>query len=263
MSDATTRSETGSDGTAKRIETAIDRLLGAIERDDPDSDLSETASELRDVVEEAGNLLETVDLKSLPDVVDLEELPTLVDVERLPTAIRERDPDAALDLRTIRHAIRLRELWNSVDLVEFASAKERLEDELTDVVGEDAMRGSGDSEAVAELRRVAAEIRPKAKNAAIQQQAQKGVEKGREGVIAAHAAFEELYEANQSQPGYVGRRPVSRNPTAVSLVPSGPVPDSASTRFSSVPSNVRQAAIDARPRIYGRRWRVVGRGRRR
>lgn len=261
MSDATTRSETGSNGTAEHIETAADQLLGVIERDDPDSDLSRTASEFRDVVEEAGNLIETVDLKSLPDVVDLEELPELIDVEGLPTAIRERDPDAALDLHTIRHAIRLRELWNSVDLVEFAGTKERLEDEIADIVGEDAMGGSGDSEAAADIRRFAAEVGPKAKNAAIQQQAKKGVEKGREGVIAAHAAFEELYEANQSQPGYAGRRPVSRNATAVSLLPAGPVPDSASTRFSSVPSNVRRATIDALPRIYGRRWRPVGRGR--
>lgn len=261
MSYATTRSETGSDGTSKRIEIAADRLLDAIEREDPDSDLSETASELRDIVEEAGRLLETVDLESLPDAVDLEELPKLIDVERLPTAIRERDLDAALDLHTIRHAIRLRELWNSVDLVEFAETKERFEDELADVVGEDAMGGTGDSEAVAEVRRFAAEVRPKAKNAAIQQQAQKGVDKGRKGVIAAHAAFEDLYEANHPRTGYAGRRPVSRNPTAVSLVPAGPVPDGASTKFSSVPSNVRQATIDALPRIYGRRWRSVGRGR--
>lgn len=259
MTTATVRPETDSTTISARIESAADRLTHAIERGDTDGGLSETIAELGDIVEESGHLLETVDLESVPDVIDVEELVNMVDVEQIPTAIRDHDLDAALDLRTIRHAVRLRELWNSVDLVDFAQAKGRLEDELADVVGEDAIQGTGDSEAGAELRTFVEEIRPETGNAAIQQQAQKGARTARRGVLKAHAGVEKLYEANQRGPGYVGRRTVSRNPTAVSLVSGGPVPDSASTRFSSVPSNVRGAKIDALPRIYSRRWQRLGR----
>ena len=261
MNTAVIQPEPTAEKLSARVETGIDQLTRAIERGDSDGGLPEITAQIGDVVEEAGHLLETVDLESLPDAIDFEELPKLVDAEQLPTAISDHDLDAALDLRTIRHAIRLRELWNSVDLVEFAKAKEQLECELVDVVGKNAIHGSGNSKAKTEVRQFVEEIRPEGTNAAIQQQAQKGARKARRGVLKAHAEIEDLYEANQRTLGYVGRRTVSRNPTAVSLIPRGPVSDSASTRFSSVPTNVRGAKIDSLPRIYGRRWRTVGRDR--
>ncbi|RQG98674.1 hypothetical protein EA472_16935 [Natrarchaeobius oligotrophus] len=244
------------DGAAKRIEAAVDQLTFAIEQEDSDGNLTETVQELQDIVVEAGQLLETVDLETLPKAVDFRELPGLVDVEQIPTAIRERDPDTAIDLHTIRHAIRLRELWNSIDLVEFAEEAAQLKKEVVDVLDEDALPGDGTSEAVGEVRDFIAEVRPEVTNAAIQQQAQKRAREAREGVLKGHKAVEEVYPANRRQPG---TRP--RNPTAVSLHPSGPIPDSVSTRFSSVPSNVRLSKIDALPRVYGRRWRTIDRDR--
>lgn len=261
MSDATPRTQTETDGTPKRIEAAADRLARVLEQGITDDERSETVAELRDVIEEAGQLLETIDLESLPEAIDFDKLPELVDVGQLPTAIKEGDPDAALDLHTIHHAIRLRKLWNSIDLVEFAKEKAQLEDELANVVGEDALSGAGNSEAAKEVQRFVDRSRSEGKNAAMQQQAQKGVSEARRRLVATHSDAEDRYQENQRGPGYVGRRAVSRNPTAVSLVPRGPIPDSSSTRFSSVPTNVRGAKIDALPRIYGRRWKSIGRDR--
>ncbi|WP_306053092.1 hypothetical protein [Natronococcus wangiae] len=241
-----------------QLRAGTERLLQ--ETDDASEErLSTTAAELWDVVEEFEDLLETVDLEKLPDVVEVSALPELLEVEELPDAIREHDPDRALDLSAIRHAIKLRELWNSVDLVDFAKESRQLKAELEDVVGPDAFDSSDDSEAAAEVKKFVDEVTPDAKNAAIQQEVKEASTAARKAVLEGHSKFEELYESNQRGSGYAGRRPVSNNPTAVSTVPYGPLPASASTRVSTVPTNVRQARVDAPPRIYSRRWKGASR----
>ncbi|THE63912.1 hypothetical protein D8Y22_16465 [Salinadaptatus halalkaliphilus] len=97
--------------------------------------------------------------------------------------------------------------------------------------------------------------------------------------VSPHSPFEQLSERLEAETARCSRRtppthptrrsrrpranfgtssPNSRtcNPTAVSLVPHGPLPASASTRISTVPQNVHGAAVDALPRIYGRRWKT-------
>ena len=256
MSHATTQLLAGSEKTAKRIEAAVDQLTAAIEREDTDGGLTEIAQEIQDIVVEANQLLETIDLETIPNAVDFEALSDMVDVEQIPTAIREHDPDVAVDLHAIRHAIRLRELWNSVDLVGFAEESAQLKEEIRDVVGDDVFTGGGTSEAAEEVREFVADVRPEATNAALQQQGQKAARNARKGVLTAHENAEKLHTGNRRKP-----RSRPQNPTAVSLHPPGPIPDSVSTRFSSVPPNVRLSKIDALPRIYGRRWRTIDRNR--
>ena len=238
-----------------RIKTETALLLRESSDGASDEALSSTAKELWDVVEEVEELLETIDLEKLPDVVELSALPDLVELDDLPDAIREKDPDQVLDLGPIRHAIRLRELWNTVDLVDFGKELRQLKAELEDVVGPDLLDSSGDSEASAEIRAFVDDMKPEATNAALQQQAKAAAETARNGVIEGHSKFETLYESTGRGTGYAGRRPVSKNPTAVSSVPYGPLPAGVSTRVSTVPRNVRGAKVDALPRIYGRRWR--------
>ncbi|MFC6716604.1 hypothetical protein ACFQGT_01840 [Natrialbaceae archaeon GCM10025810] len=241
-----------------RLDAAREAVLEAVERNAANDELSAVAAELRDVVDAADDLLGTVDLERLPSAVDAGELPTLVDVDGIPDAVRDRNPDAALNLGSLRRAVFLRELWNTVDLVEFRRAAGRLEGELEDVFGPDSIASSSDgSQAAADVKAFLAEVKPDATNAAMQQRVSKEQRRAREGVVRAHAEFETLYAAHQRGPGYVGRKPVSRNPTAVSTAPAGPLPASASTRISTVPTNVRRAKVDALPRIYGRRWRRV------
>ncbi|SEW13883.1 hypothetical protein [Natrinema salifodinae] len=242
---------------ADRITTGTERLLRDVAVDADDERVAATAAELWDVVAEVDDLLGTVDLENLPAVVDSSALPDLVNPDGLPDAIAERDPDRVLDFKSIRNAIVLRELWNTVDLIDFQREARQLKAELEDVVGADALNSSGDSEAATEIKQVVDEVKGEATNVAFQQQAKEGAEAARRGVIEGHAKFESLYASSGRATGYAGRRPVSKNPTAVSSVPTGPLPAGVSARVSTVPTNVRQVAVDAPPRIYARRWRTV------
>ncbi|WP_265108754.1 hypothetical protein [Halosolutus halophilus] len=253
MSQAT--SPTNFEQLSDQIKAGIERLFRETDGDGSDETLSSTAKELWDVVEEVEDLLDTIDLERLPDVVEVSALPDLVNLEELPNAIREKDPDLALDFSTIRHAIKLRELWNTVDLVDFQRELRQLKAEVEDVVGPDALGSSGDSRAAAEIRKFGEEEKGNATNAAIQQEVKEGAKTARKGVIEGHSKFEDLYESTQRGPGYLGRKPISKNPTAVSTLPYGPLPASVSTRVSTVPQSVRQARVDALPRIYAHRWR--------
>lgn len=244
-----------------RINAGTERLLQETTDNGSDETLSATAAELWDVVEEGEDLLGTIDLENLPDVIEVSALPDLIELDELPDAIREKDVDRVLDLSTLRRAIKLRELWNTVDLVDFQTELQQLEAELEDVVGPDLLESSGDSTAAADVKSFVDEIKPDATDAAIQQKAKKAAKTARKGVIEGHSKFETLYESTQRGTGYAGRRPVSKNPTAVSSVPHGPLPASISTRVSTVPANVRQSKVDALPRLYSRRWKTVGRSR--
>jgi len=126
-------------------------------------------------------------------------LPDLVELDQLPNAIREKDLDQIPDLSTIRDAIELRELWNTVDLVDFRTELQQLRSELEDVVGSDTLESSGDSEAAAaKVREFVDDVKPDATNAALQQQeAKKAAKAARNGVIDSHSKFEELYESTQ------------------------------------------------------------------
>ncbi|WP_436345716.1 hypothetical protein [Natronorubrum sp. FCH18a] len=246
---------------SENLKTGAVRLLEETATDESDETLSATAAELWDVVEEVEDILGTIDLEKLPDVVEVSALPDLLELDELPEAIHERDPDAALDLSAIRHVIHLRELWNTVDLVDFQTELRQLRAELEDVVGPDLLDSSGGSEAATEVTSFVDGVKPDAADAAIQQQAKKAAKAARNGVVEGHSTFETLYESTGRGSGYAGRTPVSKNPTAVSSVPYGPLPASVSTRVSTVPRGVRGAKVDALPRIYGRRWKTAGRSR--
>ncbi len=206
------------------VEQLLDRITGGTERliretaTDASDETQATVAELLDVVTEVDDLLETIDFETLPDAVDVSALPALVAFDEIPHAIHERDPALALDLSTIRDAVELRALWNTVDLVDFQRELRQLKRELEDVVGPDAFEASGDSEAAAEIRRFVDDVKPAATNAALQQEAKKAARTARGGVIEGHSKFEALYESTGRGPGSAGRKPVSNNPTAVSSV---------------------------------------------
>jgi hypothetical protein len=239
----------------ERLFVGLERLLREVADETPDEALAATASELADVVTESGELLDTIDVDRLPDAVDIAALPDIVNLGALPKAVSEREPFAAVDFDALREAITLGELWNTVDLVDFGREAGDVEAELEDVVGPDAFGSDDGSETTEEAESFVDDLKGEATNAAFQQEVNERIEAGREAVIDAHAAFEELYESNQHGTGYEGRKPSSNNPTAVSSMPVGPLPASVSTRVSTVPTNVRHAKVEAFPRVYGRRWR--------
>lgn len=144
-------------GLEESIEVGINRVSRASDDGDAGHSLTEAVSELLDVPEQTDALLETIDLDELPDAIDLDALPDLVDFEHLLDAIRDRDADAVLDLSNLDGVVDRRKLWNLVDLLEFAKAKQRLDRELEDVVVEDAQVG-GDSEAAADVEAFASSL---------------------------------------------------------------------------------------------------------
>lgn len=224
--------------------------------DESNVSLTETVKELLDVLVATDVLLETIDLDRSSDIVDVEELPTLVNLDRLSAAISERNPDLAFDLSHLEWIIDRRELWNSIDLLAFANAKRTLDRELGDVLGEDTSIGiPADSKAVSDAKEFVSTLHEEAKQALVQQEATEKLADVRDEVVEGHAAFERLYESNRIRFENARERSITGNPTAVSLLPSGPLPDSVSTRLSTVPAEVPNAKIGALPRIYGRRWR--------
>lgn len=238
------------------IKAGFDQVRSASDDVESNPSLTGTAKELFDVLESTDELLKTIDLDKLSDVVEVEELPALVDLERLSDAIKERNPDLVFDLSNLEGVVNKRELWNSVDLLEFVKAKQRLEREVEDVLGEGALAESGsESEAVADVKEFVSSLRPEATQALIQQEALAKVAVGRDALVEQHATLEQVYESNKEQFRKSERQRTARNPTAVSLHPLGPLPDSISTRVSTVLSEVPHAKIKALPRIYGRRWR--------
>ncbi|WP_254525149.1 hypothetical protein [Natrinema caseinilyticum] len=233
-----------------------ERLLRELETDASDETLAATVAELLDVVSAVDDLLETIDFERLPEAVEISALPDLVEFDALPDAIRERNPDPALDLGRLEDVIVLRELWNTVDVVDFSRELRRLKRELEDVVGPGAFESADDTAAVTDVETYIEDIQPDAANAAFQQAAKQSATVARNGLLEAHSEFETLYVTTQR-----GREPASNNSTAVSTAPPGPLPAGVSASVSTVPTNVRQARVDAIPRIYGRRWRTTARRR--
>ncbi|QLG26048.1 hypothetical protein HUG10_00145 [Halorarum halophilum] len=231
-------------------------MKSTFNEDESGASLAGPVKELFDVLVSTDALLETIDLDELPDVVEVGELPNLVDLDRLSEAVRERNPDLAFDLSHLERVVHVRELWNAVDLLEFERARRRLEEELEDLPGGGALDGvSGDSKAVSDAREFVSSLLPEAKNAVAEQEAQAKSKNVRAAVIEQHAASERLYESNKTRVRSANRQSAVRDPTKVSSLPSGPLPNSVSTRLSTVPSKVPYSKADALPRIYGHRWR--------
>lgn len=253
MSDAPTAGPRG--GLSEKVDGGLDRVIRALGGGDSGASLTGLEKELFEVLVASDGLLETVDLDRATDSVDLVSLRERIDFERLAEAIEERDPDIALDLDDLEENVDTRELLASIDLLEFAKAKRRLERELEDVVGEDGLSvGDGDSKAGDDVTEFVSSLDQAARETALRQEARKKAETAQEAIIDGHAAIRERYEANRQRFADANDQGAGRNPTAVSLVSPRPLPDSVSTRFSSVPPTVKYSKTDPIPRVYSRRW---------
>lgn len=244
----------------------VDDLKRAILDDEDGGDLVELAQDLWEVLEELEELLETLDFEELPEAIDVEELPEAVDVEALPGALFDED-ESAIDLGEVQEAVTLRELWDAVDLTQFVQEKRELEaamDDVGDTSGESA-DGTGDGDGTAdgddgmfqnvvETDGLEGDLSASARQAFIEEKILAAVEKFRSALLSTHDGLRKMYEKNQEKLGQSGNQPDSLNPTAASTMPPGPIPDSISTRASTVPSQVKYARADNPRRIYGRRF---------
>ncbi|MDL5363704.1 hypothetical protein [Halalkalicoccus sp. NIPERK01] len=233
------------------IADALERLKTQIVENSDDEEVIETAEEIWEILDEAEDVLDTIDLGEVPDVIDLDELPEAIDAEEVPEAIADGDARDAIDLRALKEAIEFRELWEAADLSELREEKAELEEEVDDVT-----EGDGDEEdddlldmnmgmSGAHVQFDAEDRQEK-----IQELIETAIQKFRTALLETHDKLRLLYEFNQEKLG--GSE--SLNPTAVSTMPSGPLANSASTRRSTVPSQVRYSRAKNPRRIYGRRF---------
>ncbi|WP_232702442.1 hypothetical protein [Halobacterium wangiae] len=211
--------------------------------------------ELFEVLVVSDALLETVGLDGVSESVDTGKLLERVDVDHLADAIEERNPDLAFDLSDLETVIDRRELLNSIDLLEFAKAKRQLDVELEDVAGEGGLAGVGsNSKASADIAAFVSSLRSEAPETLLEQETTAKARAVQEKVVEGHEELEERYEANKQRFSSDNEQRAPGNPTAVSLLSSGPLPDSVSTRLSTVPSRVLYSKAEPIPRVYSRRW---------
>ncbi|KYH25087.1 hypothetical protein HAPAU_29080 [Halalkalicoccus paucihalophilus] len=234
----------------------LDALTATIVAESDDEDLVAFAEKLRTVVEEATDVVETIDFERLPDAIDGEELPDAIEAEKLADALENGDATEMIDLAELYEAVDLLELWKTVDLPALREEGEELNVELTDLLGtedessEDEDGGMFD-EAVDTL--LGAESRQQA----LVSRLDAAIDAFRVALFETHATVRRLYEANQRDHDR-GDHSRSRRPTTRSTMPRGPLVDSASTRVSTVPRRVRHSRTKGRSRVYGRRFERVG-----
>lgn len=226
-----------------------------------DDAVIETAEALWTILDEAIDVLETIDFEDLPEAIDRDEFPDAIEVEKLPTAVETGNAIDAIDLTELHEAVDLRKLWKAVDIPALRKEHEELAAEIEAFLesdDEDA-NGSNDEGRVDVEGTVSGLFSAESRQQALQKQIGKAIDAFRIALFETHATIRRLYEANQRKLGQSGRRSGSRNPTARSTLSRGPLPDSISTRVSTVPRQVRHSRTKARPRIYGRRFERVRR----
>jgi len=233
-------------------ESVVD-LERAVLDEEGGGDVVELAQDLWGVLEELEELLATLDFEELPEAIDFEELPDAVDLEDVPEGLVDED-ESAIDLGDVMKAVNLREVWDAVDLTEFLQEKRELEAAVDDVADGGEGEDDGVFENVVDADGVDAELGAAARQAFIEEKTLAAVEKFRSALLSTHDGLRKAYEKNQEKLGSPGNQPDSLNPTAASTMPGGPIPNSASTRASTVPPQVRYSRVDNPRRIFGERF---------
>lgn len=258
--------------------------------DDDREELFASVDRLVDLVDELEDALDAIDLTELLDSVDGTAVLEAIDVGEIPDALGDGDAGDVVELRPLIRAIDLAEAWNAADVHELWDAKGDLEataEELTDEddggmvaeaidtatdVGE-SVTGDEDDEllegdvgdvledefgeqfdlADGESFGFGAED-TQAYQEMIQVQAIEGVEELREAVLYAHEKFRKLYEFNREKMRRQDTSTHSRNPTAVSTMPTERADLGSTARSTTVPRQVKGSTAPGFDRIYGRRF---------
>lgn len=231
----------------------VTEIKRAIVDDEDGGDIIELAEDLWEVLEELEELLETLEFDELPDAIDVDELPEAVDVEDVPEGLFDED-ESAIDLGDVTEAVNLRELWDAVDLTQFLQEKRELEAAVDDVTDDGDGEDDEMFENVVDMDGADVSFEQSARQQFVEEKTMAAVEKFRSALLSTHDGLRKIYRENQEKLGQSGNQPDSLNPTARSTMPPGPLPDSISTRTSTVPSQVKYSRADNPRRIFGRRF---------
>lgn len=242
---------------AARAEETIDRIQWKAGEDDLGSTLS-LLDDLEDIIDEAEDVLSTLDLSDVVGAVEWETVPDAIDASDLREAISEGDGSDAVSTRELLDLVDLSALMDSVEVRELWRQKRELEDELDDVVGDGSDDRSFDVD-VDPIDGTGHDVDPEAVQTAVQSEISDGVGGFREKLIAAHHRLRELREENEARFETRRREMDSRNPTAgFSTVPGRPVGRGVTARYSTVPEETKYSTAPNRRRIYGDRFESAG-----
>ena len=143
-------SDDDADATDAIAET-VDDITDGEDRDGLVGDLQDVLT----VIDQAEDVLESIDFSELPDAVDREQVLEAIELGNIPDALGDSDDDDVVKLRQLVRAINMRELLGDVDVTQLWSSKREAEDaadDLTDdeddegVIGKAASALTGDDD---------------------------------------------------------------------------------------------------------------------
>ncbi|MFC6835442.1 hypothetical protein [Halomarina ordinaria] len=268
MSQESTQTEPSVTALVERARDDLADLVSLALGDGAVEDAVDAVDDLLAVAREAEELLETVDVDDAAASAEPSELPEVIDVGELATG----DLDDGVALSRLHRLVDLGELWSSVDVREFWRNKQELEaalaevglvDEESEDEGDDGGGfgldtgdvgfGGGDgggSDGDGDDDRIPVE----AIQAGVQQQLAESLSEFREVALDARDELEAATEkAQERMPEH--QQSSSRNPTAVSLVPSARRDAGLAGRASTVPRETRHSEAPNTERLVGRRLR--------
>lgn len=277
LDDLAERAETASEGLREYVDdpdVELDELRERFEDEEDSEEALEYVKDLWEVADELEDVLQTIDLSDLPDAIEFEKLPELVEADEIPEALSDDDKDLGdvVKLRKLLKVIDLSELWGAADVRSFWKQKRELEDEVDDVTDDD---GDDDDDSFGPDLDVTdddeemmddvdwempdfdgiEDYDPESAENAIQMKMMDGVEKMREALLEAHDKLKTVREENRDRMARQDNSTNSRNPTAVSTMPTGDRLDIGSaTRFSTVPRETRHSSAPNKDHIYGNRF---------
>jgi hypothetical protein len=122
-----------------RAETDLEDLLGIV-RGDREGTLEEAQDDLEDlleVIDEAEDLLSTVDLSALAKAVEWTDLPKAIEGGDVPEAIAEGEASEAVNFRKLLQVVNLRKVLGNVDLRDLRREKEDVEEAAEDLTDDE------------------------------------------------------------------------------------------------------------------------------
>lgn len=241
------------------VSTRLEEFETAVTDGSDDETVATTAEELWTILEEAIDVIETIDIEGLPDAIDVEALPEAIDADRLADALETGDATEALDLAALYEAVDLWTLWQAVDVPALRKEEHELQAEIDSFLGkEESENGSEDAgeSGTSMIEETAKSLAgAESRQQLLQSRIGAAIDAFRAALLGAHLRSRRLYEENRRS----FERSGARNPSLTATMPRGPLPASASTRVSTVPTRARHSHTKGRPRIYGRRFERIRR----
>lgn len=264
------------DETARRELDRLDEHLAEVDdllswlREELPEDEGGTVGQLRELVEaidEFEDVVRKADPETIAAFIDTEE----IDAEDIRAML---DSEEDLDVKDLLEILDLEGLWHATDVRDLWKEIQEFQDEAEDVglgAGDDEDEGDGllgddgdddgdgdggipgiDTSDVG-MEDIPSGMADELSEKQLQSTVMDGVDEFRESLIAARSELKELQEENRKRMSDHRDEVHSRNPTAVSTLPSARPSHHAAGRYSTVPQETRYSSAPNKRRLYGRR----------